>query len=404
MSISRILIVEPDPASGGRLRKLVTECIESNVIVVHSAGLAIEVLGRRTPDVILTSALLSPAEEARLASHLELSETLPEIPVLVVSPLQAEEPRQKRSWFGSRRKHVGAQYDRVALTARIGEAIQQSRRARDEARERGYDLRRTSPLILKSAVEEEGLIVAPSAVDTIRVTRSQSSFVRPAGTHRSRAARRAPVEIHWHDSAQTAAGLSLKIVNISGSGMLVESPTKLTPGITTEFRLDGPGHGIVVPARVVRSELAAADIRGVRYQIAAAFERPVRLEERPDVHTALAPSPKQLVELLAKVSTEIGFGRKPEAVKETFEQGVRQLTSARAVRIVNTAQTREESATTFCFPLPGDGDESHELRVTFDEGSFPTPDELRLLKAAAAAAGIVMLFQPAPSVAMAQCA
>ena len=59
-------------------------------------------------------------------------------------------------------------------------------------------------------------------------------------------------------------GLEVSLINISSTGMLVETTSKFTPGSATEFQLCGPDTSLVVPARFVRSEVSTVDARSVR--------------------------------------------------------------------------------------------------------------------------------------------
>jgi hypothetical protein len=68
----------------------------------------------------------------------------------------------------------------------------------------------------------------------------------------------------------------VKLLNISSSGILIDSEYKLTPGRSTEFQLWGPYKQLIVAARIVRSEQTNG--RGTRYLTAAAFDFKVDLK------------------------------------------------------------------------------------------------------------------------------
>jgi CheY-like chemotaxis protein len=65
-SATRILVLEPDFERGERLKQLIGECVDADVVVVRSAREAIAGMSSQVPDVILTSVLLPPRDDAQL--------------------------------------------------------------------------------------------------------------------------------------------------------------------------------------------------------------------------------------------------------------------------------------------------------------------------------------------------
>ena len=55
---------------------------------------------------------------------------------------------------------------------------------------------------------------------------------------------------------ETLVGQHLRLLNISSSGLLVESGVRLSPGSATTFKIGGPDLDLVVPARIVRCRVA----------------------------------------------------------------------------------------------------------------------------------------------------
>jgi CheY-like chemotaxis protein len=66
-----ILAVEPDPRQAARLSSVLRGRRHTEVVVAKSADTAIETMEGRVPNVLLTSQLLSPQDEARLADWLK---------------------------------------------------------------------------------------------------------------------------------------------------------------------------------------------------------------------------------------------------------------------------------------------------------------------------------------------
>src|ERR1700719_2629555 len=81
---TRILALEPDFERGGRLKQLIRERVDADVVVVQSACAAIAAMSSQLPDVILTSVLLPPRDDAQLRSHLERLGGAPDLPALML--------------------------------------------------------------------------------------------------------------------------------------------------------------------------------------------------------------------------------------------------------------------------------------------------------------------------------
>src|SRR5262245_15831708 len=85
--MAKILAIESDPERIVILRRLVGEKLGADVIVADSIEKAINTLDAKRPDVIVTSSLLSPSDDHRLADHLRQAPSLDHLPVLVLPPL-----------------------------------------------------------------------------------------------------------------------------------------------------------------------------------------------------------------------------------------------------------------------------------------------------------------------------
>src|SRR5262245_1746248 len=106
-------------------------------------------------------------------------------------------------------------------------------------------------------------------------------------TRRDRDRRRTRQEVPWLSAVKLSWGLEVNLLNISASGMLVETNAKLTPGTDTEFELSAPNNTLVIPARFVRTEVATVDRLGVKYHTAAVFMKELAF---PEIQDAPAPS------------------------------------------------------------------------------------------------------------------
>ena len=107
-------------------------------------------------------------------------------------------------------------------------------------------------------------------------------------------------EVPWLSGIKLSWGPELQLVNISSSGVLVESGSKFAPGSTTELHLSGPETNLVVPVRFTRSAVARIDGLGVRYHAAAAFAKELDLAGPRRADAPVTP-PQELASLLGSV-------------------------------------------------------------------------------------------------------
>jgi CheY-like chemotaxis protein len=65
-----ILAVEPDPTQAAELTALLRRQFDAELVLGQSTGAALAGLAGRVPDLVLTSALIAPRDEAELVSWL----------------------------------------------------------------------------------------------------------------------------------------------------------------------------------------------------------------------------------------------------------------------------------------------------------------------------------------------
>jgi hypothetical protein len=216
--------------------------------------------------------------------------------------------------------------------------------------------------------------------------------------HAKRDHRRTPEEVPWLSTVKLPWGLEVFLLNISSTGMLIETSAKFTPGSLTEFELQGPGTSLVIPGRFVRTEVALVDSHGVKYRAAAAFGRELRF---PDLalHVASRSTPMALANLLTDVLADASAEGHPLALRARFERGLRELVRARDVQIREAALTRGDATESICFTVPSAVRQPKLLQVTTDPGHELAEGDLRLLKAAAAMAAVLLEFEKWPEAA-----
>ena len=269
--MNRILAIEPDSDRGVLLRQLVRESLNTDLVLVTSTDAAITAMTENRPVLILTSTLLSANDDRDLVAHLRATPSLRHLPILTIPPV-VEAPATEARSTGLmsrllRRRQPQASfpmYDIGAVITRIEEALEQSTiaaaraetiaaaRAEEEAQE---------------AIAAAPLVESPASVEPLALALLSS------GT-RKRAPRWSLSDLPWLSSVKLPWGQHLRLLNISSSGMLVESGIRLSLGSATSFKISGPELALVVPARVVRCR-PTVDSLGVTYETAAAFDQPV---------------------------------------------------------------------------------------------------------------------------------
>jgi hypothetical protein len=86
-------------------------------------------------------------------------------------------------------------------------------------------------------------------------------------------------DVPWLSTIKLPWGLEVRLLNISSTGMLIETGSKFTPGSVTHLQLCGPETDLVISACFVRTEIAAVDGRGVTYHAAVSFQKELDLNE-----------------------------------------------------------------------------------------------------------------------------
>jgi hypothetical protein len=117
---------------------------------------------------------------------------------------------------------------------------------------------------------------------------------RPSGTTAAATDRRAQVRLtaedaSWLLGARLKYGPEVRVIDISTGGVLIEADgPPLSPHSTVVFELSAEAGTMLMPARVLRSQLLAG---GVRHQSACAFKRPLSIATLAAVTRHEAPAP-----------------------------------------------------------------------------------------------------------------
>ena len=382
--MNRILAIEPDADRGVRLRQLLRENLNTVLVLATSAHAAITAMTETRPDLILASTLLSGNDEQDLVAHLRATPALRHLPVLTI-PAVVDAPATETRSPGlisrllrrPQPQRLFPMYDFGAVITRIEEALEQSKIAARQAEE-----------------EAEALAEEQAERRHRRRADRRDSSQRPAGrlawlstdpgNERSAGALS---DLPWLSNVKLPWGQHLRLLNISSSGMLVESGVRLSPGSETTFRIGGPDLSLVVPARVVRCRVATVDSLGVKYETAAAFDQPVNelIAEEP------TDAVMKLADLVATVEAHAQCAS-PAELRAEFEAGVLALVTAREVRLRDVPVVENDGRESVYFTIPTSDATPAVLQVTFNANDQPSAEDFDVLTAAAeVAAGILPL-------------
>ena len=282
--MARILAIEPDAARRATLGRLVSQHLSAEVVLAASAGDALLTLADVPPDVILTSTLLPADQDEQLAAHLRAAPELDHLPVLTIPPVVEMMNRPSKPvglWARMFRRRTREEplppYDFTAITTRIEEALEASTHHAHES-----DIERPARLFLLEARTTRLLTAGHGDSGTTALVRFGSEPSLPAEDSRqwrSRARRWRVHEVPWLSAVHVRWGAgafpTLRLLNISSTGLLVESDVLFTLGNKAGFQLFGTDREqLIVPCSVVRADPMVEQQADLKYLIAATFDRP----------------------------------------------------------------------------------------------------------------------------------
>ena len=225
---------------------------------------------------------------------------------------------------------------------------------------------------------------------------SELSIVKPRlKLTQNRAQRKTRADLPWLSTIKLPWGLEVRLLNMSTSGMLVETTSKFMPGSVADFEITGADDSIVVPARFVRSEIVGVDARGVRYRAAAVFEREVDLDG-PRAKARVASTANGLATWLHELSNDIEQKAGPDALRARFENGLCRLVSAREVRILDEPSAPAAGCESIFFNMTSGGTR-RVLQVTFEPGYEPSEVDFKMLQAGASLAAVALQLAGEPA-------
>ena len=375
----RILAIEPDPQSGTALYRALDKWVCADVVIVDNIDAAVTSIAGQVPDLILTSMFLPPAALARLNDELR---RLPDAThtLIITTPHLLD--------------------DAVLLGAQVEHYLAQARSLHEAAQarqQRGLVPITDLVLVARPPDPWQDSIGSPALrIPTAQDLRALNSL-RPAD--RRRASRRRAADLAGQWGLRLSPGGDARIVDISCSGVRLETSTRLQPGSLIDLEVIGMEGSIAVGARLIRTERVDADGPDVRYRAAAMFLREIDLfaPKANPILVAAAGSytPRTLADLLGRVLADAPWLSNGRGLWSMFESEVCALVGAREVRIRALPMAAAGGCQSLYFRIPSAAASEYGLHVLFEAGYRPTPGEFRLLKAAASLAAVVLDLAPA---------
>ena len=397
----RILFIEPDEHRADALQQIVRELDDMDVEIVRNVSAAIQSVGEHIPDLLLTSTFLAPADEATLTSHLNGLPAARHLQTINVPYFidENEAPAESSStrvltFLRRRPASIRPRCDVRTLRDQIQVYLSQARTRRDEADSRKNEGSREHALVKQTKTHELTLTrgratEAPAATRAIPVP----AFATTLPGDRRRARRRECGDVPWLWTVKLAGSSQVNVVDISSTGVLLETASRLADGSTVDLQLLGENTNVTVPARTLRTQVASVDGLSVKYRVAAAFAHHLALPGLQQASTA-PPVPKALAELLSRVLGNLERCSGEAALRSSFENELRRIVSVRDVQIREKPVIAERGAESVYFTVPHGSGVQPILQATFEPGYAPTAMDFRLLKAAASLAAVVLEFAP----------
>ena len=407
---ARILAIEPDPRSGAVLHRVLDRKIRAELVVVPTVDAALVSIAEHVPDLILTSTFLPPADLARLiddlrrrtdATHTQVITA----PLFLAAPDDPFDDESGRILRFPRQRTAGSAMhcDPVVLRSQVEHYLDHAEALRLSPPSCQHQalvpvngpLLDGRPYAPRQPVSPSTALVVPTAKEV----RAVNAALRP--TDRRAAARRRAADLAGQWSIKLDSDGDASIVDISRTGVRLETRSDLNPGSLVTLELIGLEGTVSVAARLIRSEIVQADGPEVRFRAAAMFVRELDLfpaNANPIVVTAAAASsfaPGVLADLLGRVLANANWVSNGAALRSQFETELRALVHAREVRIRAVPVRTTGGCQSLYFDIPTTTLPKQGLHVVFERGYRPTVTEFRLLKAAASLAAVVLDLAPA---------
>lgn len=350
----RLLAVEPDRTHAVALKRFVQSCVDADLVVVDSVASAKAAFAERVPQAVLVSESVSPDDDVDLTAHVRSRAPGRPLPILAVPAMGGGDEELSPAPRGFMRL--------IASGGTLTDAPRLQMAKRQAA------LRHALQAIVDLPASPAGATALPA--------------------QRPRAPRWKGDNIPWLTRVTMPLGLEVRLVNISRSGLLIESRGHFVTGQPAAFELHGRLR-VVVPGRFVRSTPVGSD--GATYLSAAIFDDDLPLFAPLASGTYRSTIvPRDLGEVLAWVRGQARSGLRPERIRAAFELSVQELVGARAVLICRAPAQADEPGDSVCLPVPTTDGSVAFLQAIYDTSRPPSSHAFEQLLAAATLAADVL--------------
>jgi hypothetical protein len=397
----RILLIEPETSCAEQLRDMLATRVFAKVVLASNADEACAVLRRECPDLVLLSAVCPPRAEEQIVTLLKWLDPYGRVPVLTIPPATkgfeeeaAEGSATRRGLFARlTRKPVAPRvyyYDPGMLVHRIGESLREARKARNLPPPR---------LALPPKPESDtALILASAASDARRPTdlalvgQPNHPLLHLQRQRVDRARRLAAAELPHRVTLTMRSGLVVRLVNLSNSGILFESPLKFTPEADAAMTVFGEHAKFDLSARIVRSEASAVNGLGVTYHTAVSFsEERNLLMMLSAIPAEVLPAQQSVSDLLVQVTTDLYQKGNYDSARSAFDRFIREIAPGCTVRLVESLSEPPEGYDSIHFNVPAPTRAA--LEATFEQGHEPSIEDFKVLKTSAAIASVLLEYE-----------
>jgi CheY-like chemotaxis protein len=400
-----IVVIESNAVSAAAIQRALDAHLPAQLVIVTGVEEALAFIATHVPDVILTTTFLAPADDMKLRDHLRRNAgtshtqvvTLPQFIESVEPDANTKPLSGSGAVLGRRQTVVVQRCDARMLREQVQQYLEQAQALRRHAEDRqqcglagvfAADIAAVRP-------QETWPTVSPSTA-LVLANRSESralasTFSLPRDRRRASRKKAADLGDAWGIALPDGEG---RVLDISSLGVLAETSSYLPPGRIVGLKILGLERTLSVTARLVRSGVADRSGPDVRYRVAAAFVREIDLFPVNAPRSPVSHSPKVLADLLGRVLAGANWASNGAALRSAFETELARLLPVQEVRIRLVAIVGPHDCESVCFDIPGDGDFRFRLQAIFEPRYQPTALDLRLLKAAADLATVVVALAP----------
>ena len=255
----RILAIEPDAYAAATLADILHQHAGVDVEIVASIAAAIRALESQIPDLLLTSTFLPPADEALLTRHLNQMPDARHVQLITVPYfIDAEEAQATRSsgrvlsFLRRRSASVRPRCDVRTLCAHIEEYLSRAKTIRLDAANGGVSWTDTdaSPTRARRLIRSDAASGPGPSLGAALVP--GSAMVLPSDRRRARRRMGDDVNALW--TVKIPGNSQARVVDISSSGVLLETTSRIVNGSTVDLQLLGQDTNVSIPARMLRSQ------------------------------------------------------------------------------------------------------------------------------------------------------